>query len=538
MSYNAKPSLRDFLLTNIILQKCGDDLDNTKYFLNFLNLSKNKPINRASNKKNNDYFIKKNSIKYKSEKDKNKNNEDNFKRKIMKITKHIPPLLYPIAEFEIKKSLRYIYDNNNYFKKKNSSKDNLAKEVLNIRKYDENLEKENEHFMKSLSFIIKNKSVKSRQVSNNRIDKKYLNSQASSVIEENSKTINRDHNNSDKIKRNFDENMKKLNDSKISKSQSLSERETNKIKINININNIEEVNKNIEAPKKKVELSTRNKIDLKFIFTKETKNEDKNDNNKNKDKKQLLFSNNTNKNINKHNLKLIDYEYKYDKSLESKIKPKNLIQTFQLNKNKYKIKNNSNNLVNRNYYSNKSIPIKVPQMVEINNFLVTYDTKEKINIKYLSNKYVDYILLKNVINNTEKYYYKINKMYRKQLKEYMKHRINWVHVDTNNNALNNNNESITINFQWKYYSNRLNFKDYKYEQNTPNKKLRMVNVFEKNAEIGNKKNMFLNILSYCDKININVFDLVPLTIIVSNSRDVDYCLEALRDLICFVEKKN
>ena len=66
----------------------------------------------------------------------------------------------------------------------------------------------------------------------------------------------------------------------------------------------------------------------------------------------------------------------------------------------------------------------------------------------------------------------------------------------------------------------------------------MVNVFEKNAEIGNKKNMFLNILSYCDKININVFDLVPLTIIVSNSRDVDYFLEALRDLICFVEKKN
>ena len=210
MSYNAKPSLRDFLLTNIILQKCGDDLDNTKYFLNFLNLSKNKPINRASNKKNDDYFIKKNFIKYKSEKDKNKNNEDNYKRKIMKITKHIPPLLYPIAEFEIKKSLRYIYDNNNYFKKKNSSKDNLATEVLNIRKYDENLEKENEHFMKSLSFIIKNKSVKSRQVTNNRIDKKYLNSQTSSVIEENSKTINRDYNNSDKIKRNFDENMKKL----------------------------------------------------------------------------------------------------------------------------------------------------------------------------------------------------------------------------------------------------------------------------------------------------------------------------------------
>ena len=43
-----------------------------------------------------------------------------------------------------------------------------------------------------------------------------------------------------------------------------------------------------------------------------------------------------------------------------------------------------------------------------------------------------------------------------------------------------------------------------------------------------KKNMFINILSYCNKININAFDLIPLTIIVSNSRDVDNCLEAGR----------
>ena len=285
---------------------------------------------------------------------------------------------------------------------------------------------------------------------------------------------------------------------------------------------MDESKNNLDLPKKKVEFRSRNKIDLKFIFKNEAKKEDKNDKEKDKDKdndkKQLLFNNNTNKNMNKHNLKLIDFEYKYDKSLETKIKPKNLIQTFQLNKNKYKINNNGNNMVNRNYYSNKIIPLKIPQMLEINNFLVTCDNKETIDKKYLSNKYVEYILLKNVINNnTEKYYYKINKMYRKQLKEYMKHRINWVHVD-NKITLNNNNESITINFQWKYYANRLNFKDYKYDQSTPNKKLRIVNVFEKNAEIGNKKNMFLNILSYCDKININAFDLVPLTVIVSNSR--------------------
>jgi hypothetical protein len=49
--------------------------------------------------------------------------------------------------------------------------------------------------------------------------------------------------------------------------------------------------------------------------------------------------------------------------------------------------------------------------------------------------------------------------------------------------------------------------------------------------------MFINLITYCDKININVFDLVPLTIIVSNSKEIDNCLEALRELITFVEKK-
>ena len=50
-------------------------------------------------------------------------------------------------------------------------------------------------------------------------------------------------------------------------------------------------------------------------------------------------------------------------------------------------------------------------------------------------------------------------------------------------------------------SNRINFKNYKYESNKPCKKLRMVNLFERNYEIGNKKNMFINLINYCDKIN-------------------------------------
>jgi hypothetical protein len=268
MSNNGKKSLRDFLLTNLILQKCSEDLENPKHFLNLLNISKNKPTIKGINKKNDGFLIKNNFMKNKSEKDKNKIIDDAFKRKIMKITRQFP-LLYPISEFELKNSLRNIYDNNNYYKKKNSSKENLAKEVLNIRKYDENLEKENEIFMKSLSFIIKEKSKKSRQV--NRLEKKYMNSQTYSANDENSKTLNKDNINTEKIKRNIDENIKKLNESKISKSQSLSERDTNKIKINIKINNSDEGKNNLDLPKKKIELSSRNKIDLKFIFKNETK---------------------------------------------------------------------------------------------------------------------------------------------------------------------------------------------------------------------------------------------------------------------------
>ena len=47
-------------------------------------------------------------------------------------------------------------------------------------------------------------------------------------------------------------------------------------------------------------------------------------------------------------------------------------------------------------------------------------------------------------------------MYRNQLKEYFTHRINWKNISKNNDN--------TINFEWKYYSNKINYKEYKYDQ--------------------------------------------------------------------------
>ena len=535
MSNNFRVSLRDFLMTNLIINKYNEDIDNPKYFLRLLNLSrniKNQPLIKSHNL-NKEPFVSKNTkiINNKSEKEKKfqlKLRENGlYKRNnyVSKITEHIP-LLYPFTKMYIKKSIRYIYDNNNYYKKK-ENKNNLEKEILHIKKYDE--KKDKEHIIKSFSFIInKYNSEKRKRNVNMRNEIKYIKTQSYTENEEKNKSINKNEDDIEKIKIRIDNNINKLNGNKNNKIQSLSQRDTNNTNKNKNmkINTINKCDKeinNLEKSNKKIDLSTRNRIDLKFLFNNDVK---KNENKKIEKKDIIIY------NRNKNNLKIVDYEYKYDKNLESKMKPKNLIKTFQLKK--YQLKNYLNN--NINYYSNKNIPIKLPQMTDIKNLLANYDNKEAINKKYLSNKYIEYILLnKNTINSTEKYYYKINKMYSKQLKEYMKHRINWIHAD--NNILNNSNESITINFQWKYYSNRLNFKEYKYEANTPNKKLRMVNVFEKNSEIGNKKNMFVNLINYCDKININAFDLVPLTIIVSNSKEIDNCLEALRELINFVEKK-
>ena len=48
--------------------------------------------------------------------------------------------------------------------------------------------------------------------------------------------------------------------------------------------------------------------------------------------------------------------------------------------------------------------------------------------------------------------------------------------------------------------------------------------------------MFINLINYCDQTNINVFNLVPFTIIINNTKDVDYCLEAISDIIKFVNK--
>ena len=234
--------------------------------------------------------------------------------------------------------------------------------------------------------------------------------------------------------------------------------------------------------------------------------------------------------------------YKTKEKLMRKI---NLRIKSDLNKKELKYRNNDRNLLSLSFpknKTNKNIPHKIYPMIQINNFREKYivisdienhviKTKEELPCLPLYKKV-------SVSNNNDIYYYDVNKMYYNQIREYMRHRINWECISDKNIEKN-----VIINFSWRYYSNRVNYKKYKYNpewfsnnNNFSVKKLRIINLFERNYEVGNKKYMFLNLINYCDKISMNVFNVVPFTVIINNSPDVELSLEALKEIVDFVNK--
>ena len=69
------------------------------------------------------------------------------------------------------------------------------------------------------------------------------------------------------------------------------------------------------------------------------------------------------------------------------------------------------------------------------------------------------------------------------------------------------------------------------------KRLKVVNLFERNYEIGNKKNLFINLVQYCDKVNLNVFDFVPFTIIIQTSKLND-CFDSLNEIFQLIQNNS
>ena len=201
------------------------------------------------------------------------------------------------------------------------------------------------------------------------------------------------------------------------------------------------------------------------------------------------------------------------------------------------IKTNNSFRRKNQIFANMFSPLK-----KLTKFSINFKNKDDISYLFRNKKIINYSINSNIILNSQIpiFYYYINKMYRSQIINYMKHRLNWKFFDYNNNninkiKINGEEQKININFEWKYFSNRLNYKNYKYEPNIPIKKLRMINLFERNYEIGNKKNMFLNLMAYCDKIKYNLFEIVPFTLIISYKRDLEFAMKSLKKLIEFID---
>ena len=171
----------------------------------------------------------------------------------------------------------------------------------------------------------------------------------------------------------------------------------------------------------------------------------------------------------------------------------------------------------------KQLPLKLLDSLK-NNF----GTKEEIGRK-LNYKMIPFPLNQNINNQTNQFYFYINKKYRNQLVDYFEHRLNWEFV----NHLNDPNYPI-INFYWKYYSTKFNYKQFIYDPSLPMKRLKVINLFQRNYEVGNKKNLFINLVQYCDKMNINVFDIVPFTIIIQ-TYSINDCFDSLYEIFQLIQ---
>jgi hypothetical protein len=83
----------------------------------------------------------------------------------------------------------------------------------------------------------------------------------------------------------------------------------------------------------------------------------------------------------------------------------------------------------------------------------------------------------------------------------MSNRLNWKETHS---------QSIFFNFKWQHISQGLNYTDL--TKNPLNKQI--VNHFESHSAISNKLNLFLNLTKYCEANNLEVFNFIPLTIIM------------------------
>ena len=285
---------------------------------------------------------------------------------------------------------------------------------------------------------------------------------------------------------------------------------------------------------RKTLMPNNNEINLNNVISNSPK---KSEGNEKDQSQQLLFSNRV-KNIPENNN---DEQNKINNNLngvkkyktQTNVNKENLL--FNRNSQCGLIKSNTKRYISKNrsnIFTQKYLfernDIKSNHLIDSENF----------NKKYTQEKKIEKLFNKKMITNDfdrrfsyyDTFYYKLNRMYCDQISLYMSHRINWELFDYDDFDDSFTDQKQVINFEWKYYPNKLYYKKYKYDYSTPTKKLCVINLFEKNYEIGNKKKMFMHLINYCDEINLNVFNYIPFTIVISNNRFIDDQLLSFKEI--------
>ena len=175
-------------------------------------------------------------------------------------------------------------------------------------------------------------------------------------------------------------------------------------------------------------------------------------------------------------------------------------------------KNSKDDKENEN--EKKKILIKLPFLANIKSRYKDYNDS---NLKKIISRSLNDLELKNESNRRPLSKLKIKKIYKKEQKYYYKilpgnnsqlvekcllTRPNWEKINDKENLL-------SCNLIWAELSHELNYTlhgEIDYSQ--------VVNHFEFHSEISNKKNLFINLLRYCEFNRINLFSFYPLTIIL------------------------
>ena len=108
--------------------------------------------------------------------------------------------------------------------------------------------------------------------------------------------------------------------------------------------------------------------------------------------------------------------------------------------------------------------------------------------------------------NTSTYYYSVIKGNNSELiHTCMKHRLRWKEITTSSSSITSN-----VNFIWAPTSSLINY----YNLPRNDNEIQIVNHYEGHACISNKLKMFENIMKYCENRNKDVFEYVPMTILM------------------------